>query len=426
MDIKKLYAEAAQLHQQAKALLDKSDRSQEEDNQIAALLDQVESKIAQAKQAERAAEADRFLNDPATRQAFFTPAPDGQPVKIEWNGKTLTDPDEIKALEARQPFKGFIPALDGGAYHKALIGYLRDGNEMRIKALTAGTPVEGGYLVSDTFLTGLIVKAREASAMRRISRVLPPVPSGSVISPAQENWLSDATWTTEVLTGSADTVDPFGERRLTPHPLAKRILTSNTLLRTPGFDVEAWIRDNLAYRFAVPEEYAFINGSGVQQPLGILNTTSLPVWTTDASNVVDADDVINWVYALPAAYAGRATILSNRAFIRKVRTMKGALGEYVWQPGLQMGSPNRILDTPYEVSDQYDDGLDASDVWEDNAKIAVIGDFSYYWIVAALSMSIQRLVELYAASNQVGYIGRKETDGRAVLAEAFYALKVKA
>jgi hypothetical protein len=34
-------------------------------------------------------------------------------------------------------------------------------------------------------------------------------------------------------------------------------------------------------------------------------------------------------------------------------------------------------------------------------------------------MEMQRLVELYAATNQIGFIGRKETDGMPVLAEAF-------
>ena len=34
-------------------------------------------------------------------------------------------------------------------------------------------------------------------------------------------------------------------------------------------------------------------------------------------------------------------------------------------------------------------------------------------------MQVQRLVELYAATNQVGFIGRLETDGMPVLEEAF-------
>jgi HK97 family phage major capsid protein len=151
----------------------------------------------------------------------------------------------------------------------------------------------------------------------------------------------------------------------------------------------------------------------------------LPVHTTAATTTVAADDIIDWVYKLPAAYAPRARIVCNRALVRKIRKLKTGTGEYVWQPGLQMGSPNMILDTPYEFSDRFDDGLDASDLWEANAVVAVIGDFSYYWIVDALQMSIQRLNELYAETNQTGYIGRKECDGQAMLAEAFYGLKVK-
>ena len=50
---------------------------------------------------------------------------------------------------------------------------------------------------------------------------------------------------------------------------------------------------------------------------------------------------------------------------------------------------------------------------------AVVGDFSYYWIVDALDMAIQRLVELYALTNQVGFIGRRELDAAPVLAWSF-------
>ena len=38
--------------------------------------------------------------------------------------------------------------------------------------------------------------------------------------------------------------------------------------------------------------------------------------------------------------------------------------------------------------------------------VGMIGDFSQYWIADALSFSVQRLVELYAATNQTGFIGR--------------------
>ena len=46
-----------------------------------------------------------------------------------------------------------------------------------------------------------------------------------------------------------------------------------------------------------------------------------------------------------------------------------------------------------------------------------------YHIVDALNMQVQRLTELYAESNQTGYIGRAEVDGMPVLEEAFARLK---
>ena len=38
--------------------------------------------------------------------------------------------------------------------------------------------------------------------------------------------------------------------------------------------------------------------------------------------------------------------------------------------------------------------------------VGIIGDFSRYWIADSLALQMQRLVELYAATNQVGIIGR--------------------
>ncbi len=433
LQIKRLYDEANGLHVQAKAILtefDGKEMPQEKSVEVDKLLDQVEAKTTEAKRLERAMAQDSFLNDPANPKGIFGANQDTPEIKVMWGGRTL-DADEVKELQTAAKFSAFVNVLNP-AYQKALKRYMRFGaselsNDER-KALAAGEGPAGGYLVQDTYWNGLIVKAGEMSAMRRICTVLPPVPSGAVVAPAEDSVFTDAEWTTELATGNEDIVDPFGQRKLQPHPLAKRVKVSNQLLRVPTFDVEAYNRDRLGYKFGVTQENGFINGSGAQQPRGLLNTPSLPTWTTDASNVVDCDDVINWVYKLPAAYAAspKTRILSNRAFIRKVRQMKNGLGDYVWQPGLQMGSPNRILDVQYEVSDRFDDGLDANDAWEDNAVIAVIGDFSYYWILDALQMSIQRLVELYAETNQTGFIGRMESDGQAVLAEAFYALKVKA
>lgn len=444
--IKQLYEEAAGLHKQAKDILSEfegKEMPQEKQAEVDGLLDGVEAKTdaakkleAQDKRAARAVEQDKFLNDPETRKAFFTPAAaGGSGAAVKVGGRELSA-DELAEMSAIAPFKAFNGPTNP-EYASAMRKYLRKGvqglNNDEIKALSVGDPSAGGYLQQDTYIAQLLMKQREAMAMRQISTVLPPVPSGSTIAPAEDSFLSDAAWTTEVGTGADDTVKPFGERKLTPHPLAKRLKVSNTLLRNPFFDVEAWVRDRMAYKFSIPEESGFISGDGAQKALGLLDTKSgLPTFTTATSLSLFGDDLINWVYKLPQSYASRPTtrILANRSFIRKVRTIAKkdtatAFTNYIWQPGLAAGSPNMILDIPYALSDKFPTGLDGSDVFT-NTIVAVVGDFSYYWIVDALQMSIQRLVELYAETNQTGFIGRKETDGMAVLAEAFMTLTIKA
>jgi HK97 family phage major capsid protein len=56
--------------------------------------------------------------------------------------------------------------------------------------------------------------------------------------------------------------------------------------------------------------------------------------------------------------------------------------------------------------------------------VGILGDFSQYWIVDSLSLEVQRLQELYATANQVGYIFRQESDGQPVLEEAFSRVKL--
>jgi HK97 family phage major capsid protein len=56
--------------------------------------------------------------------------------------------------------------------------------------------------------------------------------------------------------------------------------------------------------------------------------------------------------------------------------------------------------------------------------VGIIGDFSFHWIADSMEFSIQVLMELYAESNQIGYIGRMECDAQPVLPEAFVRVKL--
>jgi HK97 family phage major capsid protein len=72
-----------------------------------------------------------------------------------------------------------------------------------------------------------------------------------------------------------------------------------------------------------------------------------------------------------------------------------------------------LLSRPLMMSEYVPNTFAAGDY------VGMFADFSHYWIADSLALQFQRLNELYALTNQVGFIGRMESDGMPVLSEAF-------
>ncbi|KKM71078.1 hypothetical protein LCGC14_1434170, partial [marine sediment metagenome] len=122
--------------------------------------------------------------------------------------------------------------------------------------------------------------------------------------------------------------------------------------------------------------------------------------------------------SLKPQYWRQANWLFHRDAIAKIRKLKTvADGQYVWQPGLQAGQPDRLLELPLVVSEFV------PNTFTSGKYVGMVGDFSFYWIVDSLALGFQRLAELYAETNQVGYISRLELDGMPTFEEPFIRIK---
>ena len=56
--------------------------------------------------------------------------------------------------------------------------------------------------------------------------------------------------------------------------------------------------------------------------------------------------------------------------------------------------------------------------------VGALCNWSNYWIAELQGVELQRLVELYAGTSQIGFIGRMYADGAPVLAESFVRVKL--
>ena len=307
---------------------------------------------------------------------------------------------------------------------KAFRGFLRNGRsnmpDAELRALQADSDEAGGFTVPpEQFVSQLIKAVDDQVFIRALATRHTIARAQSLGAPSLDADPADANWTSEILTGSEDSTMDFGKRDLTPHPLAKLLKVSNTLLRTSGINVEALVQERLAYKFAVTQEKGFLTGSGAQQPLGVFTASALgistgrDVATGNSTTAITFDGLIEAKYGLKGNYWPRARWIFHRDALKTISKLKDSDDQYIWRESVRVGEPDRLLNMPVMMSEY------APNTFTSGLYVGILGDFSHYWIADALSMQVQRLVELYAATNQVGFIGRLETDGMPVLEEAF-------
>lgn len=313
-------------------------------------------------------------------------------------------------------------------YRRSFRTYMRGGFHAMLgapeaRAMQVDSDVVGGFLVAPMqFVAALIVALKNSVFVRRRATVMPVTTSDSLGVPTLDADAADPVWTSEIETGDEDDSLRFGRRELHPHPLAKRIKVSNKLLRSAALNPEAIALDRLEYKFATTMENSYLNGTGQNQPLGVMvPSDQLPAARDSSEDMLQtdftADALISAQHALKFQYWGRASWTFHRDAMKRIRKLKTGEGQYLWQPGLQAGQASMILDMPYDVSEYM------PNTFTTGKYVGLLGDWSYYWIADSLQFSVQRLIELYAEKNQVGLIARAETDGMPVLAEAFVRLK---
>lgn len=305
------------------------------------------------------------------------------------------------------------------AFVSFLVDGLRDMEPTERRALQLGQGSKGGFLVApQKFVRDIIAGIDDEVFIRGLATKHELTDAHSLGIPSRDSDISDSDWTTEIQEVSDDTALAYGKRELSPNQLTKRIKVSDTLLER-GANPEGEVQDRLRYKFSVTQEKAFLNGSGVRQPLGVFTAstdgipTSRDIQTGNTVTGPTFDGLIEAKFALKGGYHPRAKWVFHRDIVKLVRKLKDGNNQYIWQASTVLGEPDRILDVPYLMSEFAPNTIAA------DAYVGIIGDFRWYHIVDAIKLRLKRLDELFSATNETGFQGLMETDGMPVLSEAF-------
>jgi HK97 family phage major capsid protein len=195
-------------------------------------------------------------------------------------------------------------------------------------------------------------------------------------------------------------------------------------------NLESWLADKVADKFARIENAAFVNGDGVGKPRGFLTYgagTTLPgtieqiptgINSGFATDGTGGDPLITLIYSLKQAYRSGARFFMPRAVVSLVRKIKDSDGMYIWQPGIAAGQPSTLLGFPVV---EFED-MEAPGVTSLSAAFGNMGEA--YQIVDRQGIRVLR--DPYTNKPYVHFYTVKRTGGDVVNFEAIKILRLGA
>lgn len=305
--------------------------------------------------------------------------------------------------------------------------YATDRDIQQAKALLVGSNPDGGYFVPVQQNMNIVKRLFETSPMRSVAEVL------SCSTEAMEFYLDDdefsSGWVAETDTRSETDTSKIGSVEIAVNEQYAEPKATQKMLDDAMFNVEAWINGKISDKFARAENNAFINGTGVKQPKGILTyadwTTlgsyqrnALETRSTAAVSEFDGNDFIDLKSDLLAGYRG--TWGMNSKTWAEVLKLQDENGQYLLNPamlfsgavGMQLlGAPVLLMDDLPAVAD--------------GAVPVIYGDFREgYKILDKIGIRLIR--DPYTTKGYVKFYTTKRTGGGVVNFQAIKRLKITA
>lgn len=281
--------------------------------------------------------------------------------------------------------------------------------------LSVGTTTAGGFTVPQGFVPALEQSLLWFGSMRV---------AGSIIRTDSGNPLpwptaSDTGNTGALLAENTATTeaDPtFGQVVFQAYKYSsKMVQVSTELLEDSAFNMAAELGRMLGDRIGRILNTQFTTGTNSSQPMGLMSTAAASAGnsvgvTAAATNAITAEEVMDLYHSVDIAYRNqpKTAFMAHDGIIKALRKLResGTTGQFLWQPGMQLGIPDRLLGAPVYTNNDMQATLATG------TKTLVFGNFDKYKIRDVTQMRLLRLNERYADSDQVAFVLFSRHDGR--------------
>jgi HK97 family phage major capsid protein len=336
------------------------------------------------------------------------------------------------ALKSARPAIGH----DRGRAHispehkQAFEAYVRSGEAgglraLEVKAMSAGSNTDGGYLVPPEIEQAIGERLTAISPIRAIAgqRTI----SGNVYKKPFMTAGPAVGWVGETDVRAQTASPVLDELSFPAMELYAQPAATATLLEDAAVNIDQWLAQEVDQVFAAQEGTAFVAGDGSNKPKGFLSYTTVDnaAWSWGnigyvASGAAGAfpasnpsDVLVDLIYAVKAGYRQNAVFVMNRRTQSAIRKFKDTTGGYLWQPPAAVGGKATLMTFPVIEAE------DMPDIAANSLSIA-FGDFARgYLVVDRAGVSVLR--DPYTAKPYVLFYTTKRVGGGV---QDFDAIKV--
>ena len=391
----------------------------------AALIEQMQGMVAAAKAEgrnlsnEENEKFDTINNEVDELRASATRIERAEELKKELASKA----DEVRdnaapaKVEARDAFNAYLrKGINGlNAAEARAIQELR-GTSTQITT----TDGLGGFLVPENWSDFISATELFKSDIEQVATVIRTANGQAFNLPANDDTAVVAAILGE---GTAATVSDmtFTNVKFEPFTYGSGLVkVSNQLMSDNTFDLASFVGGQLANRLKRGINADLTTGAdvvgppAVSKPQGIV-TGSTQGKVTSANDAIELGEVMDLFYSVDASYrnAPGAGWMMNSTIAKAIRLLGfGQSNDFpAYVPGMSVGEPDMLFGKPVYINE------DMASIAGD-AKVALFGDLSQYYIHEAGGVQILRLNERFADELSTGFIGYRRIDANVLQGSA--------
>jgi HK97 family phage major capsid protein len=284
-----------------------------------------------------------------------------------------------------------------------------DGLNAEGKAMTEGTPAQGGYLVRPQVERQLVENKELDNVLRGLCSKLNV--QTNEIQLDQLTLSTTAGWVAELAQKPETTAMTLATVSANVFTAAGLATVSNQLLADSDPAVDGLVTSDLSKRLTALEETAFISGTGSGQPLGILNTPGIGA-TSLTSTAVDALllAILDAIAAVETNHGSPNAILMHPRTWTRILKAQTAGGVFLIEPGVNgigandyqqprtgfRGPTKSLWGYPVILSNRVPTNLGGGT----NESRVVVGDFSECLILDRQGITVDESPHVYFTTNQ--------------------------